>query len=121
MRIWLMIAGLTGAYGVGFGAYAAHGFEAASYEAVIAEKAAHYALWHALALLAADRLAAEGRKLAQLSAFLFSAGILFFSGSLTLKALTGALAWPLITPLGGLCFVGGWIVLAMTGVMRGRR
>ncbi|MBF0354534.1 MAG: DUF423 domain-containing protein [Alphaproteobacteria bacterium] len=120
MRIWLMIAGVAGAYGVGFGAYAAHGFEVGSYEAVIGEKAAHFALWHALALLAADRLIAEGRRMANLSAFLFSSGILFFSGSLTLKALTGALAWPLITPLGGVCFVGGWVVLAMAGVMRGR-
>ena len=120
MRGWLMVAGLAGALGVAFGAYGAHGFQPGSYEASIAEKASHYALWHALALLAADRLIAEGRRLAHLAAGLFAAGILFFSGSLAFKALGGELAWPLITPTGGFAFIGGWLVLAAAGVGMGK-
>lgn len=118
MRPWLIMAGLAGAFGVGFGAYAAHGFTPGSYEAEIATKASHYALWHALALLAVDRLNADSKRLAHLAGLLFVAGILFFSGSLALKAVTGNLAWPLITPTGGFAFIGGWLVLAAVGVSR---
>ncbi len=120
MRPWLIAAGLAGAFGVAFGAYAAHGFAPGSYESEIAAKASHYALWHALALLAVDRLAAGGQRLAHLSGLLFLAGILLFSGSLALKALTGELAWPMITPTGGFAFIGGWIVLVVMGI-GGRR
>lgn len=121
MRPWLIVAGLAGAFGVGFGAYAAHGFAPGSYEAEIATKASHYALWHALALLAVDRLSADGQRLALLSGLLFAAGILLFSGSLALKAVAGDLAWPLITPTGGFAFIGGWIVLAVMGFGRRRK
>ncbi|TAN53508.1 MAG: DUF423 domain-containing protein [Rhodospirillales bacterium] len=117
MRVWLVVAGLAGAFGVGFGAYGAHGFEANSYEAAIAEKSAHYALWHALALLGCDRLTLDGKRLAHLAAGLFAAGILFFSGSLAFKALTGDLAWPLITPTGGFCLIGGWLALVAVAII----
>ncbi len=117
MRIWLIAAGLAGAFGVGFGAYGAHGFEANSYQTAIAEKSAHYALWHALALLACDRLSADGKRLAHLSGALFMAGILFFSGSLAVKALTGDLGWPLITPTGGFCLIGGWLALVVVAIV----
>lgn len=121
MRPWLIAAGLAGAFGVAFGAYAAHGFAAGSYESEIATKASHYALWHALALLAVDRLSADGNRLAHLSGLLFVVGILFFSGSLALKAVTGELAWPLITPTGGFALIGGWLALVVMGVGRRRK
>lgn len=120
MRIWLVAAGLAGAFGVAFGAYAAHGFAPGGYEAEIGAKAAHYALIHALALLAVDRLAGDGRKLAYLAGALFLAGILFFSGSLVWKSLVGDLAWPLITPTGGFAFIGGWLVLALAGIQKAK-
>jgi uncharacterized membrane protein YgdD (TMEM256/DUF423 family) len=41
--------------------------------------------------------------------WLFTAGILVFSGSLYLLALTGARWWGAVTPVGGLCFLLGWI------------
>jgi uncharacterized membrane protein YgdD (TMEM256/DUF423 family) len=47
---------------------------------------------------------------------LFLAGILLFSGSLYLLALSGWAAWGMITPLGGLCLIAGWITLAMAGL-----
>jgi uncharacterized membrane protein YgdD (TMEM256/DUF423 family) len=42
----------------------------------------------------------------------FAAGIVLFSGSLYLMALTGAKILGAITPLGGLCFIAGWVMLA---------
>lgn len=118
MRIWLVAAGLAGAFGVAFGAYAAHGLVHGGYEAEIGTKAAHYALFHALALLAVDRLAGEGKRLAHLAGLLFVAGILFFSGSLVFKIFAGDLAWPLITPAGGFAFIGGWLALALMGIAK---
>ena len=67
----------------------------------------------AVAALAA-RGAARGR--ATLAALLFQAGILLFCGSLYLLALTGITAFGYITPLGGLCLVAGWIVLALAAL-----
>jgi uncharacterized membrane protein YgdD (TMEM256/DUF423 family) len=116
MRWWLVAAGLAGAFGIGFGAYGAHGFPAGSYEAAIGEKSSHYALWHALALLAVDRLAHDGRRLAHLAGGLFVVGIVCFSGSLAVKAFLGELTWPLVTPTGGFAFIGGWVALALSGL-----
>jgi uncharacterized membrane protein YgdD (TMEM256/DUF423 family) len=62
---------------------------------------------HGLALLAVALLLKWGVKV-QLSGYLFATGIVLFSGSLYLLALTGAKWLGPITPLGGLCFILGW-------------
>ena len=77
------------------------------------ETAARYQMYHALALLlvglAFDRLP-PGR--ARLSGRLFVAGTLVFCGSLYALAL-GAPRWfGAVAPVGGLCFMGGWLALA---------
>lgn len=43
---------------------------------------------------------------------LFVAGIVLFSGSLYVLALTGIRRWGIVTPFGGLCFLLGWLALA---------
>ncbi len=112
MRPWVVIAAVNGLMGVGFAAYAAHGLAGDPVAQALAERASQYQLLHALALLAADRLAAEGRRWAQGAAALFTAGLVLFSGSLYLKALAGSLALPLVTPAGGIALMLGWLVLA---------
>jgi uncharacterized membrane protein YgdD (TMEM256/DUF423 family) len=77
------------------------------------ETAARYQMYHALALvllgLGFDRLP-PGR--ARVPARLFGAGTLVFCGSLYGLAL-GAPRWfGAVAPVGGLCFMGGWLVLA---------
>jgi uncharacterized membrane protein YgdD (TMEM256/DUF423 family) len=42
---------------------------------------------------------------------LFVAGTVLFSGSLYVLALTGNRGWGIVTPFGGLCFLGGWLAL----------
>lgn len=122
MRPWLVLAGLNGLMAVGFGAYAAHGLAADPALQALVERASHYQLIHALALLAADRLAADGRRLAHGAAALFTAGMLLFSGSLYLRGLTAApLPVPMVTPAGGLSFMAGWLVLALAGALRRQR
>ncbi len=119
MRRWLFLAALMGALAVVMGAFAAHGLQAMLSERMLAvfETGARYHLVHALAMgLAA--LAARGRaaRLASLAAALFLAGTLLFSGSLYVLAFTGVTALGMITPLGGLSFVAGWIALALAAL-----
>jgi uncharacterized membrane protein YgdD (TMEM256/DUF423 family) len=77
------------------------------------ETGARYQLIHALAMILAA-LAAErgGRPGLGLAGGLFAAGIVLFSGSLYALALSGIRLFGAITPLGGLCFLAGWLLLA---------
>ena len=67
-------------------------------------KAVLYHFLHAFALFALGLLGGMNRGVA----WLFVAGILFFSGSLYLMALTNVRWLGAITPIGGLCFLAGW-------------
>lgn len=113
MGLWLLLAGLNGAMAVGFAAYASHG---AAGEAIgWVERASQFQLLHAIALLALARPCAEGLRLLRPAAWAMVAGIVLFSGSLYLKALGIALPVPMATPLGGLCLIGSWLLLALGG------
>lgn len=119
MRPWVVLAGLCGVMAVAFGAYAAHGLAGDPVAQTWVERASQYQLLHALALLAVDRLAADGRRLAHGAAALFAAGIVLFCGSLYVRAITGAaFPIPMVTPAGGMSFMAGWLVLAVAGMVR---
>jgi uncharacterized membrane protein YgdD (TMEM256/DUF423 family) len=119
MRYWLAIAALAGASAVLLGAFAAHGLNGRISGAAqsIFDTGARYHLCHALALgLAALAMRGPARPRARLAAMLFLAGIVLFSGSLYLLALTGIRAFGFITPLGGLAFIFGWLALGMAAL-----
>jgi len=119
MRPWVVLAGLNGLMAVGLGAYAAHGLSQDAHLQMMASRASEYQLIHALAVLAADRLAADGRRAAHWAAGLFLAGIVLFSGSLYWKAIfSGSLPIPMITPAGGMTIMAGWLVLALAGLSK---
>ena len=107
---------------VAAGAFGAHALRARLGPELLAvwETGARYQMYHALALLAVAMAAgrAPGGGWAA-AAWLFAAGIVLFSGSLYLLAFTGIRWLGAITPLGGLCFLGGWIALALAA--RGAR
>ena len=73
-------------------------------------KAVLYHFVHALALLVLASLPGANR----LASWLFFAGIVLFSGSLYLLALTNIKWLGAITPLGGLCFLAGWLTLIVS-------
>lgn len=109
------IFGVTGVAAGAFGAHALRARVAADLLAVF-ETAARYQMYHALALLAVALLAARAPSRAAAAAgWLFAAGILVFSGSLYALALTGVRVLGAITPIGGACFLAGWVALAMAG------
>ncbi|HWC63558.1 MAG TPA: DUF423 domain-containing protein [Rhizomicrobium sp.] len=119
MKHWLFVAALMGGLAVALGAFAAHGLQGRLNDEAreVFETAARYQMYHALAMgLAAfaARDAAAGR--ARLAAILFLVGIVLFSGSLYLLALTGETALGFVTPLGGLSFIAGWAMLALAAL-----
>lgn len=107
---------------VAAGAFGAHGLKNRLPADLLAifEVGVRYHAYHALALvacgLAAGRLAAP-RALA-VAGSCFTAGILVFSGSLYLLALTGQRWLGAITPLGGAAFLAGWLAFAYAGLRR---
>jgi uncharacterized membrane protein YgdD (TMEM256/DUF423 family) len=76
--------------------------------------AVQYHFWHALGLLIVGILALlmPGAVALKWAGWLMLAGIVLFSGSLYLLAVTGSRALGAITPLGGAAFIAAWAVLA---------
>jgi uncharacterized membrane protein YgdD (TMEM256/DUF423 family) len=107
-RNWLGIAAINGALAGMAGAFAAHGLKAhlSTDSLAVFETGARYHMYHALAMAAASLVPARPASVA------FLGGIVLFSGSLYLLALTGIPILGVITPIGGLCFIAGWALLA---------
>jgi uncharacterized membrane protein YgdD (TMEM256/DUF423 family) len=115
MNAWLFVAAINGALAVAAGAFAAHGLAARldQHAMQVFETAARYHMYHALAIgLAAFAIRDLAAIQATIAAGFFLAGILLFSGSLYLLALTGTRVLGIITPFGGVCFLIGWGFLA---------
>lgn len=104
---------------VALGAFGAHGLRDRITPDMLAvyQTGVQYHQFHALALLFVglliDRLAERGALLAQRAGALFTIGIVLFGGSLYGLALTGIRKLGIITPLGGVCFLLGWVTLAL--------
>lgn len=117
------VAGSISAFiAVGAGAFGAHALRARLAPDLLAvfETGSRYQMYHALALFAVA-VAATRWPLSTVRAagWLFIAGTLLFSGSLYALALTGMRSLGSVTPLGGLCFLAGWLALAYAAVKHG--
>jgi uncharacterized membrane protein YgdD (TMEM256/DUF423 family) len=119
---WAFIAALHGFFAVLSGAFAAHGLRHKLSPDMLAifETASRYQMYHALALLAVAWLAANGRATVATTAagIAMAVGVVIFSGSLYLLALTGVRWLGAITPVGGLGFLVGWLALAWAALRR---
>lgn len=104
-------AGL-GLVGVLLGAFGAHALRARiSPEMLeIYRTGVLYQLIHAVALLGAAGLS-ERLRHSRLVGALFGGGVLVFSGSLYILAITGTRGWGAVTPLGGLALIAGWAAM----------
>jgi uncharacterized membrane protein YgdD (TMEM256/DUF423 family) len=111
---WIMIGAVSAAAAIGAGAFGAHGLrkilDARHLE--IFETAARYHLIHALALVLVGVLAAAGWQRTQRVAVAFVIGTVVFSGSLYALAISGIDGLGAITPIGGVAFISGWLMLA---------
>lgn len=107
---------------VGIGAFGAHALKAVLLENNLQatyETGVHYHMIHALAILFialfADKFAGQS-KLLNAAGWLFFLGILLFSFSLYVLAVTNVTILGVITPLGGVCFLVAWLLLAFAAV-----
>ena len=114
-RFFLMIAALLGALAVAVGAFGAHALSSRLSPDLLEtfETGVRYHFYHVFALIAAvfalNRWPESSYSTA--AGWLFLVGILIFSGSLYILALTGIRWLGAITPIGGVAFIGGWICL----------
>lgn len=117
-----MIGATSAALAIAAGAFGAHALrtrlDARSFE--IFETAAHYHLIHALALVLVGVLMAAGWDRAARAGVGFVVGTLVFSGSLYALAISGVKVLGAITPIGGVGFIAGWLLLAQVAWQRSR-
>lgn len=112
----LMTASVFMALAVAIGAFGAHGLKShLSVEMIqIYKTGVEYHFYHALGLLLVGVLSISlPSELLKWSALFLIAGIVLFSGSLYVLALTGITWIGAITPFGGIGFIAGWMLLFM--------
>ena len=115
-RTTLVLASLFGTLAVAFGAFGAHALKdilTTTGRSETFDLAVRYHFYHTLALLATGILMEKFPKL-KTSSWLFSGGIIIFSGSLYTLALTNQTWWGAVTPFGGALFIAGWAALGLT-------
>ena len=116
-KIVLIMASVSGALAVGIGAFGAHGLSRLleqNQRMGTFETAVQYHFYHTFALLAIGLLMDKfpGGHLTW-AAYAMAAGILVFSGSLYALSLSNVTKWGMITPIGGLLFIVGWLLIGV--------
>jgi uncharacterized membrane protein YgdD (TMEM256/DUF423 family) len=125
---WLRTGAIWGLLAVAIGAFGAHGLKerfrslGEQFGGLVTERpegifqtATHYHMSCALAILAVGLLAAHGRNrpALQVAGWSLLIGSLVFSGSLYALAATGMKRLGMITPIGGVLMLVGWLALAV--------
>ena len=134
-KFWLASGAILAGLGVALGAFAAHGLDRLLTDVYSSDDlrtiagltvpatwkylqdfktGAEYQLTHSLALLVVGLLSRDGsRRSLTIAGWSFLLGIVLFSGSLYLLAVTGMRTWGAVTPFGGLLFLIGWANLTV--------
>ncbi|MBA4158714.1 MAG: DUF423 domain-containing protein [Gemmatimonadetes bacterium] len=117
-RTFWALGAVFGFLGVAAGAFGAHALRARVEPGLLAvfETAVRYQMYHALGLFAVALLLGRApSRAARAAGWLFTGGILVFSGSLYLLVLSGVRWLGAITPIGGVAFLAGWLLLGRAG------
>ena len=121
-KTYLLLAAISGFLAVALGAFGAHGLREKLSADLLAvyQTGVQYHFYHTLALLAvalllmfAPQSSLSSSSLLKWSGNLFALGIVIFSGSLYVLAITGVRWLGAITPIGGVAFLAGWVCLAL--------
>lgn len=118
-QFWILLAGISGFIGVAAGAFGAHALKSRLDAEMLAvfETAVRYQMYHTFALLGVAYLAARrASRAVTMAGICFGAGILVFSGSLYILALSGQRIWGAVTPFGGVALLAGWLLVAVQGL-----
>lgn len=113
-RLAATLGALLAGVAVALGAFGAHALRARlePRDLEIFETAVRYQMYHALALLAVAWLISRQAPGAGAAGWSFVVGVALFSGSLYLMVATGHRWLGAVTPLGGVAFLAGWLLLA---------
>ncbi|NQX67447.1 hypothetical protein BC351_13180 [Paenibacillus ferrarius] len=121
MKIFLLLGSLNAFLSVALGAFGAHALKAklTPDKLDVYQTGVHYHMIHAIALILiavlSDKLT-NSSALVNASGWAIFIGIILFSGSLYALSLTGLKIFGPITPLGGVSFLVGWILLAIAAM-----
>ncbi|WP_274309056.1 DUF423 domain-containing protein [Solibacillus daqui] len=124
MKGSIISGAIHGFLAVALGAFAAHGLKDIldDYGTGIWDTAVQYQMFHATALILVGILMARSIigevKQLKIAMICFNFGILIFSGSLMVLALTGIKVLGAITPIGGVLFLIGWVMVIMATLKR---
>lgn len=114
-KLIFITASVLGALSVMIGAFGAHALRETlqvTGRTETFETAVKYQFYHTLALLFIGLLMYRiESRLLEYAAYSLIAGILIFSGCVYILSLTGVTKWGAVTPIGGLFFIIGWILL----------
>jgi uncharacterized membrane protein YgdD (TMEM256/DUF423 family) len=119
-RLFIMLGSINACLAVIIGAFGAHALKARVSPEMLAvyHTGSQYHFYHALGMILIGAVASQLQNdgALQASGFLMLAGIVLFSGSLYLLAITGITWLGAITPIGGLAFIAAWVVFAVAAV-----
>ncbi|MGW8956516.1 DUF423 domain-containing protein [Paenibacillus sp. NPDC055715] len=119
-RRWIIVGSIMMLLAVAIGAFGAHIVKTRIDADALAvyETGVKYHMIHAVGLLIIALAAGQWGASARLkwAARLLFTGIILFSGSLYVLSLTGIRVLGAITPLGGVCFIAGWFLLALAAL-----
>jgi len=117
MKTFVILGSLSAFTGVALGAFGAHGLKARVSPEMLTvwQTGVQYHLVHALGLLLIGILCHLLPDAVQVrtAGWLLLLGTLLFSGSLYLMTLSGVRSLGMITPLGGVAFLAGWLLLVL--------
>jgi uncharacterized membrane protein YgdD (TMEM256/DUF423 family) len=125
----VITAALFGLLAVIAGAFGAHGLKAklSLSDIEIWHTAVQYQFYHVFALLFLGLCTNARASLVNLGYYLFTFGIICFSGSLYIVAADELLGWHAahilwpLAPIGGVCFIGGWVALFLVAAIRNKQ
>lgn len=116
-KLALISAAVSGLLAVILGAFGAHALKGQLTESMlnVYHIAVQYHFYHTFGLLAAGLLLLrlQSNIWLNVSAVLFISGLILFSGSLYLLAVTGLHWLGAVTPVGGMCFIFAWLLMAI--------
>jgi uncharacterized membrane protein YgdD (TMEM256/DUF423 family) len=121
-RTFLLVGALAGFLGVALGAFGAHGLRARLGPEMLAvfETGVRYQMYHAIAILIVALAAARlDGWLIRNAGWSFALGIVLFSGSLYVLALSRITIFGAVTPIGGVAFLAGWACLVAAALALG--
>ena len=116
MKLFIILGALCTMMSVGTGAFGAHGLEGKLSDKYMSVwgKAVNYQMYHGLGLIIIGVISGTTSINVNWAGWLLFLGVVFFSGSLYILALTQIRILGAITPIGGVLFIAGWLMLIIS-------